>query len=60
MQVRVTFKSEVYIEGENLDEIREKWEEMNLHTEESKAEFVELEKVEDAEDYSDLTDEFGY
>lgn len=61
-EVRITFRAEVYIKGDNLDEIKEKWEELPLFSadalEKSSAEFVELVSVEDAETYEDLMSKF--
>jgi len=65
MIARITFRSEVYVEGDNIEDIARKWEGMELYSAEankgmvslSPAEFVELDKVED-ENYNDITDEF--
>ena len=58
MEVRITFRSEVYIKGETLDEIRNKWQELPLYSgealEDASAEFIEVVSVEDAETYEDL------
>jgi hypothetical protein len=62
MEVRITFRSEVYLQGKDMKEIREKWEELPLYSSDAilkgSAEFVELTSVEDAEDYKDLAIEF--
>lgn len=65
MIARIIFRSEVYVEGDNAEDIARKWEGMKLYSAEankgmvslSPAEFVELDKVED-ENYNDITDEF--
>ena len=61
-EVRITFRSEVYIKGDSLEEIKEQWEELGLFSadalEENYADFVELMSVEDAETNEDLLDEF--
>lgn len=57
MEVRITFRSEIYIEGDNLGEIKDKWEEIPLYSpeaEKSDVDFIEVLTVEDADDYSDL------
>ena len=63
-EVRITFRSEVYIKGETMDEIRDKWEEVGLFSDDAlknyNAEFVELVSVEDAETYEDLHKEFSH
>lgn len=30
MKVRITFRSEVYLEGDNLDDIRKEWENLDM------------------------------
>ena len=56
MEVRITFRSEVYIEGDNLEEIRNKWEDLNLYSQEAKEkasiDFVELVSAERVDDDS--------
>ena len=63
-EVRITFRSEVYIKGETIEEIRDKWDELGLFSadalENHYAEFVELVSVEDAETYEDLSKEFSH
>lgn len=64
MEVRITFRSEVFIKGDNLDEIKEKWEDMPLFSAdaliEHNASFVELSSAERVDDdsYEDLSSEF--
>lgn len=57
MEVRITFRSEVFIEGKDLAEIKRKWEELDLNNN-SCMEFVELCSVEDADTYEDIETEF--
>ena len=56
MEVRITFRSEVYIEGDNLEEIRNKWEDLDLYSQEAKEkariDFVELVSAERVDDDS--------
>lgn len=59
MEVRITYRSEVYIKGDSLEEIKDKWEALNLTSQEGNSEFVELCSVEDAETYEDLENEFN-
>ena len=64
MEVRITWRSEIYIKGEDIDEIRNKWEALNIDPIDNDDEditnfdFVELVSVEDADTYDDLMDEF--
>ena len=62
MKVAFKFDAYVYLEGENMAEIREKFESMPLFSEEAlkegHAEFCELFLVEDAETNKDLMDEY--
>lgn len=50
-KVRVLYTMAMYIEGEDLNECREKWEESNL----ADGEFVELNAVEDADTYDEIS-----
>lgn len=58
MEVRITFRSEVYIKGDTLEEIKDKWEELPLYSgealEDADADFVELISVENANTHEDL------
>lgn len=54
VQVRFSFRVESYIEGKDMDEVRRKWESMDMG---KGIKFVELVSVEDAETYDDLTNE---
>lgn len=62
MTVRITFRSEVYIKGDSLKEIIDKWVSLPLYSVEAlsrhHAELVELESVEDAETFKDLIQEW--
>lgn len=63
MEVRIKFNASVVIKGKNLSDIRSKWENLSLWSEEAQkcsAEFCEVELVDD-ENYNDLTSKFeGY
>ena len=50
MTIRLLYTMEMYVEGEDLKECREKWEEANL----ADGEFVELNAVDD-EDYKEIS-----
>lgn len=59
--VRITFRSEIYLEGESLEEVAKKWEKIELFSDEAnKCEACEIEvvSVEDAETNDDLKPEF--
>ena len=62
MEVRITFRSEVFIKGDNMKEIKEKFEELPLYSadalEDASADFCEVVSVEDAETHEDLENEF--
>lgn len=58
MEVRITYRNEINIKGDSLKEIKDKWEALNLTSQQGNATFVELCSVEDAETYEDLTNEF--
>lgn len=56
-RVRITFRSEVIIEGNTLNEINEKWQNLPLFSndaEECGAEFIEVVSTEDAETYEEV------
>ena len=63
MELRIKFSAEVLISGDNINEIRSKWEEIPLFSEEAEekygADFCEVLLVDD-EDFNDLTHEFEY
>lgn len=54
VQVRFTFRVEACIGGKDMDDVRRKWENLDMGRE---IEFVELVSAEDAETYNDLTSE---
>ena len=57
MEVRITFRSEIYIEGNNLKDIKEKWESLPLYSQDAEkadADFIELMSVEDADTHKNL------
>ena len=62
MEVRITFRSEIYVSGKTLAECKEQWEEMSLFSADAllknHANFVEVCSIEDADTYEDLEDEW--
>lgn len=61
MKVRISFRSEIVVEGDTIEQVREKWEMMPLYSDEAHhhgIEFVEIDSVEDANTYKDLRHEF--
>ena len=61
MRVRITFRSEIYLEGDSLEEIRSEWESIDLYSEEAlahSADFVELVSADDVDTGEELEDEF--
>ena len=64
MEVRVTYRSEIYIQGDTLEDIKRTWESINLDDVEHEENvtsygFVKLMSVEDADSYEDLTSKFN-
>jgi hypothetical protein len=58
MKARITFRSEIVVEGNDLEEIKQKFEGLNLCTKEGNGDFVELVSVEDNDTYEDLMEEW--
>lgn len=58
MKARITFRSEVYVEGKDINEIKNKWEDMPVFSadalEEYGADLVEMVSVEDADTYDEI------
>lgn len=66
MKVRVTWRSEITIEGKDLDEVRNKWGGMDLFSRQAKeagAEYVEIVSAEKCDNtgypQEDITSEFN-
>lgn len=62
MEVRIKFSADVYIKGKNMAEIKSKFEELPLWSDEAKecgAEFNELLLVDDAKTYEDLRNKYN-
>ncbi len=61
MEVRIKFDADIIITGDNMQEVRSKFESMPLWSEDAKecgVEFSEIQLVEDAETYNDLRHEY--
>lgn len=61
MKVRITFRSEVILEGDTLGEVSSKWEGLPIFSTEALdngAEFIETVSVEDADTFEDIMSEF--
>ena len=64
MEVRITYRSEIYIKGDTLKDIRDKYESLNLDPTDKDDEsitdygFCETISVEDANSYKDLISEY--
>ena len=64
MEVRITYRSEIYIKGDSLDEIKRKFETLSLDPNDASDEsvtdycFIEITSVEDAMTYEDLKSKF--
>ena len=63
MKVRITFRSEIFIDGKDMKEIVSKWENLRLFSSEASvydADLFEVSSVEDAETYDDVMDKFEH
>ena len=61
VEVRIKFSADLYIEGNTIEEVREKWENMPLFSPDAEkcgAEYCETLLIEDAETFKDLSDKF--
>ena len=63
MEVRITYRNEIYIQGDTLEDIKRTWESINLddvgHEEDvTDYGFVDIISIEDANSYKDLMPEF--
>ena len=63
MKVRITFRSELYIEGKDLEEVIGKFEDMPLFSadalEEGHADYVELVSIDDEDTGDDLMQQYN-
>jgi hypothetical protein len=57
-QVRITFRAEIYVEGETVAECKEKFESMNIFAPESKSRFIETVSIEDADTFKNIEEEW--
>lgn len=58
---RITFRSEIYINADNIDDARKEWEQTCLWSDDARkksAEFIEIVSVENETEDKDVTDEF--
>jgi hypothetical protein len=63
MDVRIKFDADLVISGETMQEVRSKFESMQLFSQEAKdsgVEFSEIQLVEDSETYDDLRHEYDH
>jgi len=63
MDVRIKFDADLIISGETMQEVRSKFENMQLFSQEAKdsgVEFSEIQLVEDSETYDDLRHEYDH
>lgn len=62
MEARITFRSEIYIEGKDISDIEDKFQNIPLFSadaiEKYGAEFIEVVSVEDADSNKDLTNKW--
>jgi DNA-directed RNA polymerase subunit RPC12/RpoP len=63
MEVRIKFSADLVITGDTMEQVRSKFENMPLWSDEAKAcgvEFSEIQLVEDANTYNDLEHEYNH
>lgn len=63
MDVRIKFDADLIISGDTMQEVRSKFESMQLFSQEAKdsgVEFSEIQLVEDSETYDDLRHEYDH
>ena len=63
MEVRIKFDADLVITGDTMEEVRSKFENMPLWSDEAKecgVEFSEIQLVEDANTYNDLEHEYNH
>lgn len=61
VRVRITYRSECFIEADSLAKAKEIWESTKCvpeNTENASFEFIEMVSCEDGDTYEDITDEF--
>ena len=61
MKIRLTYRVEAVIEGDSIEDIKEKWHnQMPVPdcTKDIDFDFVEMNSIEDADTYADMTDEW--
>lgn len=58
MKLRITFRSEVYVEGKTMRDCIKQWAEMPLYHPDNKCSLVELSSIEDADTYEDKMNEW--
>lgn len=62
IRVRICFRSEIYFEGESLEDVAKQWERVELFSEEANNHYaceLEVTSVEDERKGKDLTSEFN-
>lgn len=58
MELRITFRSEIYIEGETMQDCINKWNETQLYFPDNGCSFIEVNTIEDANTFEDKTNEW--
>lgn len=58
ISVRITWRSEIFLTGKGLEEVKRKWESLELLNKDINAEFIEIESIENAETFDDLESEW--
>lgn len=58
MEVAIRFNAVAYVSGDSIEEIKEKWDNMPLFVDNAQIDFIDVDSVENTEDFEDVSDEF--
>lgn len=58
MEVAIRFNAVAYVSGDSIEEIKEKWDNMPLFVDNAEIDFIDVDSVENTEDFEDVSDEF--
>lgn len=58
MEVRFTYRAEIYLQGKSLKDIKKQWESLSMDEIGENSNFIEVVSVEDADTYDDIMYDF--
>ena len=58
MEVAIRFSAVAYVSGDSIEDVKQKWDEMPLFADNAEIEFIDVDSVENTEDFEDVSDEF--